>query len=139
MERLLASASLQLVFCVHGKLSVLSSGWIEGWRFILFLLCLFFSFAAIALCILLFLSFFMNIGQSIADILGLTAVSLYEEGKLSFLSITLGILMAVSLFSLWLIKLVRRRNNHMADIHALLDVHFAEGKTLSDEYRHTIS
>jgi len=81
----------------------------------------------------------MNIGQSIADTFGFTDVPLYEEGKLSFLSITLGILLAVSLFSLWLIKLVRRRNNHLSDIQAYLDTHFAEGKQLLEEYRHTIS
>lgn len=108
-------------------------------RFLLFCLRLFFGFVAIASGILLLFSLFMNIGQSIADFFGLTAVPLYEEGKLSFLSITLGILMAVSLFSLWLIKLVGRRNDHMAAVHALLDAHFAEGEKLLSEYRHTIS
>jgi len=108
-------------------------------RLLLFFLRLFFGSVAIASGILLLFSLFMNIGQSIANVFKLTDVPLYEEGKLSFLSITLGILMAVSLFSLWLIKLVRRRNNHMADMYALLDAHFAEGEKLLDEYRHTIS
>lgn len=108
-------------------------------RFFLFLLRLFFGLVAIASGFMLLLSFFMNIGQSIADIFSLTDVPLYEEGKLSFLSIILALLLAVSLFSLWLMKLVRRRNNHMSDLYSLLDNHFAEGKTLLEEYRHTIS
>ena len=74
-----------------------------------------------------------------ANVFNLTDVPLYEEGKLNFLSITLGILLAVSLFSLWLIKLVRRRNDHMSNLYSLLDTHFAEGEKLLDEYRHTIS
>ena len=108
-------------------------------RLLLFFLRLFFGLVAIASGILLLVSLFMNIGQSIADVFGLTDVPLYEDGKLSFLSITLGILLAVSLFSLWLIKLVRRRNNHMSDLYKLLDDHFANGEKLLDEYRHTIS
>lgn len=108
-------------------------------RLLLFFLRLLFGLVAIASGILLLFSLFMNIGQNIADVFGLTDVPLYENGKLSFLSITLGILLAVSLFSLWLIKLVRRRNNYMADVYKLLDTHFAEGEKLLDEYRHTIS
>jgi nitric oxide reductase large subunit len=108
-------------------------------RLMLFFLRLIFGLVAIASGLMLLLSLFMNIGQSIADIFGLTDVPLYEEGKLSFLSIILGIMLAVSLFSLWLIKLVRRRNDHMSDLHKLLDTHFAEGEKLLDEYRHTIS
>ena len=108
-------------------------------RLLLFFLRMFFGLVAIVSGILLLFSLFMNIGQSIANVFNLTDVPLYEEGKLSFLSITLGILMAVSLFSLWLIKLVRRRNNHMSDLYSLLDTHFAEGEKLLDEYRHTIS
>ncbi|MCZ4694464.1 hypothetical protein [Ancylomarina euxinus] len=108
-------------------------------RLLLFFLRLLFGSVAIASGLLLLFSLFMNIGQSIANVFNLTDVPLYEEGKLSFLSITLGILMAVSLFSLWLIKLVRRRNDHMSDLYELLDTHFAEGKKLLDEYRHTIS
>jgi len=108
-------------------------------RLLLFFLRMFFGLVAIVSGILLLFSLFMNIGQSIANVFNLTDVPLYEEGKLSFLSITLGILMAVSLFSLWLIKLVRRRNDHMSDLYSLLDTHFAEGEKLLDEYRHTIS
>ncbi|RXQ89509.1 hypothetical protein EO244_14170 [Ancylomarina salipaludis] len=108
-------------------------------RLLLFFLRMFFGLVAIVSGILLLFSLFMNIGQSIANVFNLTDVPLYEEGKLSFLSITLGILMAVSLFSLWLIKLVRRRNNHMSDLYFLLDTHFAEGEKLVHEYRHTIS
>lgn len=108
-------------------------------RFLLFCLRLLFGFVAIASGILLLFSLFMNIGQNIAQVFNMTDVPLYEEGKLSFLSITLGILLAVSLFSLWLIKLVRRRNDHMSELNSLLDTHFAEGKRLIDEYRHTIS
>jgi len=108
-------------------------------RLLLFFLRLLFGLVAIASGIFLLFSLFMNIGQSIADVFGLTDVPLYEEGKLSFLSITLGILLAVSLFSLWLIKIVRRRNDHMSDLHFLLDTHFANGEKLLDEYRHTIS
>jgi len=108
-------------------------------RLLLFFLRLLFGVVAIASGILLLFSLFMNIGQSIADTFGLTDVPLYEEGKLSFLSITLGILLAVSLFSLWLIRLVRRRNTHLSDIHAFLDTHFAEGQKILEEYRHTIS
>jgi len=108
-------------------------------RLLLFFLRMFFGLVAIVSGILLLFSLFMNIGQSIANVFNLTDVPLYEEGKLSFLSITLGILMAVSLFSLWLIKLVRRRNNYMSDLYSLLDTHFAEGEKLLDEYRHTIS
>ncbi len=108
-------------------------------RLMLFFLRLIFGLVAIVSGLLLLFSLFMNIGQSLADTFGLTDVPLYEEGKLSFLSITLGILLAVSLFSLWLIKLLRRRNNHMSDLHELLETHFAEGEKLLDEYRHTIS
>ncbi len=108
-------------------------------RLLLFFLRLIFGLVAIVSGLMLLLSLFMNIGQSIADVFGLTGMPLYEEGKLSFLSITLGILLAVSLFSLWLIKLVRRRNDHMSDLHSFLDTHFAEGEKLLDEYRHTIS
>jgi uncharacterized membrane protein len=108
-------------------------------RLLLFFLRLFFGAVALASGLMLFLSFFMNIGQSIADVFGLTDVPLYEEGKLSFLSIILGIMLSVSLFNLWLMKLVRRRNDHMADLHFLLDTHFSEGEKLLDEYRHTIS
>jgi len=108
-------------------------------RLSLFSLRLLFGSVAIVSGILLLFSLFMNIGQSIADVFGLTDVHVYEEGKLSFLSITLGILLAVSLFSLWLIKLVRRRNDHMSNLYPLLDTHFAEGEKLLDEYRHTIS
>ena len=108
-------------------------------RLLLFILRLFFSSVAIASGIILLFSLFMNIGQSIANVFNLTDVPLYEEGKLSFLSITIGILLAVSLFSLWLIKLVRRRNDHMSDLYELLNTHFAEGEKLLDEYRHTIS
>ena len=108
-------------------------------RLLLFFLRLLFGFVAIVSGILLLVSLFMNIGQSIADVFGLTDVPLYEDGKLSFLSITLGILLAVSLFSLWLIKLVRRRNNYLSDINTFLDTHFAEGKDLLQEYRDTIS
>ncbi|MGZ2369390.1 hypothetical protein ACXR6G_06360 [Ancylomarina sp. YFZ004] len=108
-------------------------------RLLLFILRLLFGLVSIASGLLLLFSLFMNIGQSIADVFGLTDVPLYEDGKLSFLSITLGILLAVSLFSLWLIKLVRRRNNHMSDLYKLLDTHFAEGEKLLDEYRNTIS
>jgi len=105
----------------------------------LFFLRLLFGSVAIASGILLLFSLFMNIGHSIANVFNLTDVPLYEEGKLSFLSITLGILLVVSLFSLWLIKLVRRRNDHMSNLYSLLDTHFGEGETLLDEYRHTIS
>jgi uncharacterized BrkB/YihY/UPF0761 family membrane protein len=108
-------------------------------RLFLLFLRLFFGSVAIVSGLLLLFSLFMNIGQTLADTFGLSDVPLYEEGKLSFLSITLGILLAVSLFSLWLIKLLRRRNNHMSDLHKLLDTHFAEGEKLLDEYRHTIS
>ena len=108
-------------------------------RLLLFFLRLFFGLVAIASGLLLLFSLFMNIGQSIADVFGLTDVPHYEDGKLSFLSIILGIMLAVSLFSLWLIKLVRRRNNHMSDLHTFLDTHFSEGEKLLDEYRHTIS
>jgi len=108
-------------------------------RLLLFFLRLLFASIAIASGILLLFSLFMNIGQSIADTFGFTDVPLYEEGKLSFLSITLGILLAVSLFSLWLIRLVRRRNAHLSDIHAFLDTHFTEGKKLLEEYRETMS
>ncbi|MRT92088.1 hypothetical protein [Ancylomarina sp. 16SWW S1-10-2] len=108
-------------------------------RLMLFFLRLFFGFVAIVSGILLLVSLFMNIGQSIADVFGLTDVPLYEDGKLSFLSITLGILLAVSIFSLWLIKLVRRRNNYLSDLHTFLDTHFAEGKKMLEEYRNTIS
>ena len=108
-------------------------------RLLLFFLRLLFGSVAIASGILLLFSLFMNIGHSIANVFNLTDVPLYEEGKLNFLSITLGILLAVSLFSLWLIKLVRRRNDHMSNLYSLLDTHFAEGEKLLDEYRHTIS
>jgi len=108
-------------------------------RFLLFCLRLLFGSVAIASGILLLFSLFMNIGQSIANVFNLTDVPLYEEGKLSFLSITLGILLAVSLFSLWLIKLVRCRNDHMSELNSLLNTHFAEGKRLIDEYRYSIS
>ncbi len=108
-------------------------------RLMLFFLRLLFGLVAIVSGLLLLFSLFMNIGQTLADTFGFTDVPLYEEGKLSFLSITLGILLAVSLFSLWLIKLVSRRNNHMSNLHELLDTHFAEGEKLLDEYRHTIS
>tara|TARA_R110001583_G_scaffold61148_3_gene181071 strand:- start:10667 stop:11083 length:417 start_codon:yes stop_codon:yes gene_type:complete len=108
-------------------------------RLMLFFLRLIFGLVAIVSGLLLLFSLFMNIGQTLADTFGFTDVPLYEEGKLSFLSITLGILLAVSLFSLWLIKLVSRRNNHMSNLHKLLDTHFAEGEKLLDEYRHTIS
>ncbi len=108
-------------------------------RLMLFFLRLLFGLVAIVSGLLLLFSLFMNIGQTLADTFGLSDVPLYEEGKLSFLSITLGILLAVSLFSLWLIKLVRRRNDHMSDLHSLLDTHFANGEKLLDEYRHTIS
>ena len=108
-------------------------------RLLLFFLRLLFGSVAIASGILLLFSLFMNIGHNIANVFNLIDVALYEEGKLSFLSITLGILLVVSLFSLWLIKLVRRRNDHMSNLYSLLDTHFAEGETLLDEYRHTIS
>lgn len=108
-------------------------------RLLIFFLRLLFGAVAIASGILLLFSLFMNIGQSIADVFGLTDVPLYEEGKLSFLSITLGMLLTVSLFSLWLIKLVRCRNDHMSNLYSLLDTHFTEGEKLLDEYRHTIS
>ena len=69
--------------------------------------------------------------------------SAFYKGSPSVVSMRLMLfflrLLAVSLFSLWLIKLVRRRNNHMSDLHSLLDTHFAEGEKLLDEYRHTIS
>ena len=108
-------------------------------KLFLFLLRLIFGLVAIVSGGLLLFSLFMNIGQTLADTFGLSDVPLYEEGKLSFLSITLGILLAVSLFSLWLIKLVRRRNNHMSDLHALLDTHFAVGQKIMEAYKHTMS
>jgi len=108
-------------------------------RLSLFFLRLLFGSVAIVSGILLLFSLFMNIGHSIANVFNLTDVPLYEEGKLSFLSIILGIMLAVSLFSMWLMKLVRRRNDHMSNLYSLLDTHFTEGEKLLDEYRHTIS